>query len=249
VTPAARQRAKARATPRGPFRFDLPHPCGDFFAVPLDGSLLLPYFSAMATPASKLEHTWIEDLQGLSLGVFLCGIGLHVLTHVGLITGQTAGLAVILSYLTGWSFGVVFFVINLPFYALAYRRLGLEFTLKSLASVTALSVMTEVLPAHFIIAKLDPALGAVIFGATVGLGLLALFRHNGSLGGLGVVALIVQDQTGFKAGYVQLITDAVIFAAALALFPASVVLYSLLGAGVLNMVIAFNHRRDRYIAT
>jgi hypothetical protein len=33
------------------------------------------------------------------------------------------------------------------------------------------------------------------------------------------------------------------------LFPASVVGYSLLGALVLNLIITFNHRRDRYIAT
>lgn len=172
-----------------------------------------------------------------------------MLTSAGLITGQTAGLAVIIAYLTGYSFGTVFFLINLPFYFLAYKRLGAEFTIKSLISVTLLSVVTEFLPYGFAIQSLSPALAAVIFGALVGLGLLAMFRHNGSLGGLGVVALLVQDTTGFKAGWVQLITDAVIFSVALFLFPASVVGYSLLGALVLNLIITFNHRRDRYIAT
>ena len=191
----------------------------------------------------------VDDIQGLSLGVFLCGLGIHVLTSVGLITGQTAGLAVVFAYLTGYSFGVVFFAINLPFYVLAYKRLGPAFTIKSLISVTLLSVVTTLLPFGFTIQSLEPALGAVIFGSLVGLGLLAMFRHNGSLGGLGVIALLVQDTTGFKAGWVQLITDAVIFTAALFLFPASVVFYSLLGAVVLNMIITFNHRRDRYIAT
>lgn len=201
------------------------------------------------TDSTATEHSFIEDVQGLGLGVFMCGLGIHLLTQVGLITGQTAGLAVILSYLTGYSFGIVFFVINLPFYALAYRRLGPAFTAKSLISVTLLSVVTTLLPQGMTIAYLDPALGAVAFGALVGLGLLAMFRHNGSLGGLGVVALLVQDTTGFKAGWVQLITDAVIFAVALFLFPVSVVGYSLLGALVLNLIITFNHRRDRYIAT
>ena len=172
-----------------------------------------------------------------------------MLTSAGLITGQTAGLAVIIAYLTGYSFGTVFFLINLPFYFLAYKRLGAEFTIKSLISVTMLSVVTEFLPYGFAIQSLSPALAAVIFGALVGLGLLAMFRHNGSRGGLGVVALLVQDTTGFKAGWVQLITDAVIFSVALFLFPASVVGYSLLGALVLNLIITFNHRRDRYIAT
>lgn len=200
----------------------------------------------LKTPTS---HSALEDVQAMSLGVFLCAVALHVLTYLGLITGQTAGIAVILSYLTGWAFGPVFFVINLPFYWLAYRRLGLEFTLKSLASVTLLSIMTLLLPHGFAIERLNPALGAVLFGALTGTGLLVLFRHKGSLGGIGVVALLIQDTTGFRAGYVQLLVDAVIFTLALALFPASVVLYSLLGAVVLNIVIAVNHRRDRYIAT
>ena len=198
---------------------------------------------------TKVAHTPLDDAQGLGLGVFLCGLGMQFLTHAGLITGQTAGIAVILSYVSGWSFGTVFFIINLPFYLLAYRRLGLEFTIKSLVSVTALSLIVDWLPLGFTIDTLHPALAAVAFGACVGIGLLAMFRHNGSLGGLGVVALLVQDRTGFKAGYVQLLSDAVIFGIAALLFPLSVVGWSVLGAVVLNLIITFNHRRDRYIAT
>ncbi|MBU0780389.1 MAG: YitT family protein, partial [Alphaproteobacteria bacterium] len=92
------------------------------------------------SPANK--HSLLEDAQGMGLGVFLCALGLAILTSAGLITGQTAGVAVIIAYLTGWSFGVVFFVINIPFYVLAWYRLGRAFTIKSLISVTALSVMT-----------------------------------------------------------------------------------------------------------
>lgn len=200
-------------------------------------------------PASTAEkHSPLEDAQGLGLGIFLCAIGISFLAHLGFLTGQTAGIALLLSYVTGYSFGTIFFAINLPFYVFAYRRLGLEFTLKSGLCVTLLSVLTDVMPLGLAIQHLNPVLGTIAFGCLAGLGLLAVFRHNGSLGGLGVIALIVQDRTGFRAGYVQLIFDVLIFGAAIFLFPADVVLYSLLGAAVLNGVIAFNHRRDRYIA-
>ena len=80
--------------------------------------------SALMVPIdeTKVAHTALDDAQGLGLGVFLCGLGMQFLTQVGLITGQTAGIAVILSYLSGWSFGTVCFIINLPFYLLACRR-------------------------------------------------------------------------------------------------------------------------------
>ncbi|SFG05949.1 Uncharacterised 5xTM membrane BCR, YitT family COG1284 [Palleronia marisminoris] len=195
------------------------------------------------------QHSFFDDAQGIAFGTFTCAVGLHILTFCGLITGQTAGLAVVISYLSGWSFGLVFFVINLPFYWLAWRRLGPIFTAKSLISVTILSVLTELLPAGFAIERLNPGLGAVIFGALTGAGLLALFRHGGSLGGVGVVALLIQDTSGFRAGHVQLLFDLVLFSAAAFLFPWTIVLWSLLGAVVLNFVIAINHRRDRYVAT
>jgi len=194
------------------------------------------------------KHSRIDDAQGLALGVFLCGIGLQVLTHVGLITGQTAGLAVIISYLTGWSFGVVFFVINIPFYVLAYVRLGITFTIKSLVSVTLLSVVTELLPMGWQMGTITPWLGAVVAGCVTGVGLIVMFRHNGSLGGFGVLGLIIQDATGFRAGYFQLIIDAVLFSVAFFILPFNLVIWSLLGAVIINLSIAVNHRPDRYVA-
>ncbi|MEO0485121.1 MAG: YitT family protein [Pseudomonadota bacterium] len=196
-----------------------------------------------------VAHTPLEDVQGISIGCFLTSVGLVFLTHLGLVTGQTAGLALLIAYPMGWSFGLTFFVINIPFYVFAYMRLGLSFTLKSLICVTIVSVLSEYLPLFVVLDAVNPIVGTLIFGTTVGLGLLACFRHGGSLGGLGVVALIIQDRTGFKAGYVQLLVDVAIFAVAVFLFPAAVVAYSFFGAVVLNGVIAFNHRRDRYIAS
>ena len=203
----------------------------------------------MPIDLDAVAPTPLEDVQGLTFGCFLTSVGLVFLTHLGFLTGQTAGIALLIAYPMGWSFGVVFFLINLPFYVFAYLRLGLEFTLKSLFCVTAVSVLSDYLPLYIVFESLNPIIGTLVFGVTVGLGLLACFRHKGSLGGLGVLALVIQDRTGFKAGYVQLLVDVAIFAVAVFIFPASVVAYSLLGAVVLHGVIAFNHRRDRYVAT
>lgn len=202
----------------------------------------------MTIDPDAVAHTPLEDLQGLSIGCFLTSVGLVFLTQLGFLTGQTAGIALLIAYPMGWSFGPVFFLINLPFYFFAYKRLGLEFTLKSGLCVTAVSVLSDTLPQFIVFESLDPIIGTLVFGVTVGLGLLACFRHKGSLGGMGVLALVIQDSTGFKAGYTQLLVDAAIFTVAIFIFPASVVAYSFLGAVVLNGVIAFNHRRDRYVA-
>ncbi|PVA08254.1 YitT family protein [Thalassorhabdomicrobium marinisediminis] len=196
------------------------------------------------TPISK--HSPTEDAQAFVLGTALAAFAVTMLTHLGLITGQTAGLAVLLSYVTGWSFGAVFFMVNLPFYLLAWVRMGPAFTLKSFVCVAMVSAMTELFPQLITFDTLDPILGALLIGGITGLGLIVLFRHGASLGGVGVLALYLQDRTGFRAGYTQLVFDLVLFAAAFFVLAPMMVIYSLLGAVVANLIIATNHRADRY---
>jgi uncharacterized membrane-anchored protein YitT (DUF2179 family) len=198
-------------------------------------------------PHTRLRHSLIEDAMAFVLGTAMCALGLLFLTHAGLITGQTAGLGVLLSYVTGWSFGAVFFVLNLPFYLLAWHRMGPRFTVKSFIAVALVSAMSEVLPGLLVIERLDPPLAAFLAGAATGLGLIVIFRHGASLGGVGVLALYLQDRIGFQAGWTQLLFDACLFGVALFVLDPWLVLWSLMGAVVANVIIAVNHRKDRYV--
>lgn len=194
-------------------------------------------------------HSLIEDAQGLAFGATMAAFSIVILTHLGMITGQTAGLAVLISYASGIPFGPVFFAINIPFYWFGYRRMGLPFTIKTFLAVAALSVLSALMPGWVDFSTLNPAFGAILFGFVSGAALLAIFRHGASLGGIGILALYLQDKTGFRAGHTQLLFDALLFAVALTLLPWPIVAWSFLGAAVVNLVIAINHRRDRYIAT
>ncbi|SMO48681.1 YitT family protein [Paracoccus laeviglucosivorans] len=200
------------------------------------------------TPQKSNRHNLTDDAQAIAYGSFMASVGVLLLTHLGFVTGQTAGLAILISYATGWGFGPVFFVVNLPFYWLGYKRLGLRFVVKSFIAVALLSLLVGWLPAFLQFGAVHPAVGAVLIGCMTGSALLALFRHGASLGGIGIVALYLQDATGFRAGWTQLIFDACLFAVALSLRDWQAVAWSALGALVLNLVIAINHRRDRYIA-
>ena len=202
----------------------------------------------MAEPHATIDHTLLEDALAFLLGTSMCALGVTFLTHLGLITGQTAGFGVLVSYLTGWSFGAVFFVANLPFWGLALARMGRRFTIKSAIAVALVSIIAEALPQVFVIATLSAPVGAALAGATIGLGLMVLFRHGASLGGIGVLALFLQDRFGFRAGWTQLIFDIALFAAAALALDFTLVLWSLLGAVIVNLIIAVNHRKDRYIA-
>jgi hypothetical protein len=52
-------------------------------------------------PHTRLEHRLYEDAMAFVVGTAMCALGILFLTHAGLITGQTAGLGVLLSYVSG----------------------------------------------------------------------------------------------------------------------------------------------------
>lgn len=199
-------------------------------------------------PHKAPTHSLLEDAQGFLFGTSMCAFALVILRSMGLITGQTAGLAILISYVSGWPFGWVFFAVNIPFYWFGWKRMGTRFVAKTFINVALISLFAEIFPRFVSFESIHPVFGAVIFGFLTGAGLMAIFRHGGSLGGIGILALYLQDAVGLKAGWVQLGFDAALFAVAFFLLPLPLVIYSLIGAVVVNIVIAINHRRDRYIA-
>ncbi|MBB1490841.1 YitT family protein [Paracoccus sp. MC1862] len=192
-------------------------------------------------------HSRLEDAQGIIFGAVMAAFGALLLGSAGLITGQLAGLALLIAQATGWGFGPVYLVLSLPFYGFGYRRMGLGFLRRTIAAVLLMVAASMLLPKLISFDSLHPGAAALLAGFVSGAGLLALFRHRTSLGGIGAVALDLQDRLGVKAGWVQMGFDAVLFAVALMVLPLERVLWSASGAAVLNLVIAINHRRDRYI--
>ncbi|MBT9384291.1 YitT family protein [Pseudooceanicola sp. CBS1P-1] len=184
----------------------------------------------------------LYDAQGLAFGILLTSLGVSFLKACGLVTGQTAGLSVLLSYLLPLNFGVLFLLVSLPFFWLSWVRRGATFTLRTMVAVIGIAVLTPLLSRTITYDHLPPLLAAILAGSCCGVGLIALFRHNASAGGLGILALVIEERTGFKTGWFQMCFDAVIFLLALIFLPLGAVIYSFIGAVVLNAVIAWNFR-------
>lgn len=197
---------------------------------------------------SALRHAWYDDLLALGTGTLFIAIGVAMFTRAGLLTGGTAGIAFLAHYASGIGFGVLFFTINLPFYWLAWRHMGRAFTLKTLAAVTLLSLLSAAVPRWAGFAQLDPWFAAVAGGLLMGAGFLMLFRHHASLGGLNILVLYLQQRFGWRAGWVQMGIDGSIVLAALALLEPQRILMSVAGAVALNLTLALNHRPGRYAA-
>jgi uncharacterized membrane-anchored protein YitT (DUF2179 family) len=213
----------------------------------------VPSPATPAAPARRFNtrtfrHSPLDDLQGLFTGTLFVAMALVLFRHAGLLTGGTAGIAFVLHYALGLPFGVGFFLVNLPFYVLAWRRMGPRFTLKTFAAVAMLSALAELVPRWVVLQSIEPWFAALGGGLLMGAGLLILFRHQASLGGLNVLALWLQERRGWPAGRVQLVVDLCVLAAALPWVPPLQLGLSVLGAVALNLLLAVNHRPGRYAA-
>lgn len=197
-----------------------------------------------ATPTAP-RHTAIDDLQAGATAIILVSLGLSLLNSAGLMTGGTPGLAFLLSYATGWSLGATLFVVNLPFYVLGWRGMGARFTLKTLAAVAGLSLGVE-LVRRLVIVQADAPYAAVVGGVLVGAGLLVMFRHQASFGGINILALFLQRRWRWPAGKVQMVIDVAILATAFSVMDTRRVGWSVLGALAVNAVLIWNHRPGRY---
>lgn len=201
-----------------------------------------------APATASLAHRPHEDILGLLTGTLFVALGAMLFSQARLLTGGTAGVALFISYATGWAFGPVFFGVNLPFYLFAWKMMGRSFTLRTVAAVTLMSLISWQLPQVIGLNHLSPTFAAILGGLLVGTGLLILFRHRASLGGINVVALFLQERWGWRAGRVQMVIDALIVLAAFRVTDTWHVMLSVVGAVVLNLTLAINHRPGRYIA-
>lgn len=196
--------------------------------------------------AAPLPHTMLEDAAAIFTGVLMISVGVALFKQAGLVTGGMAGLAFSLHYATHIGFGVWFFVLNLPFYWLAVRKMGWAFTVKTFCAVGLLAVVSELQPLFLSLERVQAPYAAVVGGILMGVGMLVLFRHRCSLGGVGIAALFLQERYGWRAGYVQMGLDCLILLSAFFIVDVERALWSILAALTLNQVLSMNHRPGRY---
>lgn len=192
------------------------------------------------------SHTSLEDGYALCIGCILIAVGLAMLRAAHLVTGGTAGLALLISRFVSISPGVLFAVLNLPFFILAARVMGSWFTARTIIVSLGIAGMSMVIDATTRIASGNPAVAAVAGGTLLGMGTLALARHGAGVGGVGIVTLWLQNARGWNAGRTQIAIDALVLGAAGVFLRPDRVLWSAVSALMMASVVYLWHRPGRY---
>jgi len=196
-----------------------------------------------------VSHSLFDDVQAILLASLFMSFGVALFTQQEFLIGGTAGVAFLGSYASSWSFGQLFFVINIPFYGLALWRLGWFFTLKTFVAVGLVSILSDWIPLWIVIDSSIPLFAAIFGGSMMGAGLLMLFRHKASLGGLNILSLYLSKYHNVNAGRFQMVMDVIIIILAIYIVDIWATIYSVIAAICMNAVLAINFKKGRYLAS
>jgi len=170
----------------------------------------------------------IRDTILIFLGILSAGMGLKgFLLSSHFIDGGVTGISMLISDVTSLPISILIFVINVPFLWLGYRKLGLNFAIRSTLAIAGLSVCLALI--HFPDVTHDKLLTAVFGGFFIGVGIGLAMRGGAVLDGTEIAALLVSKKTQVaKVSDIILILNVVIFSVAASLLGIESALYSIL---------------------
>lgn len=204
----------------------------------------------MNAPTPRLSpgkpHSLVEDAYAFAIGCGFVVLGLVWLKSAGLVTGGMAGVALLLSYLLPVPAGLLFTLLNLPFFWLARRSMGTGFMIRTVIANLAVTGLALLAPYAFRLEDVNGLFAALFGGTMIGMGILSLARHHAGVGGLGIVALALQRRHGWNPGRISLLGDGLILLASLPVLEPRQFLLSVVSAAAISGVMIAYHKPGRY---
>jgi uncharacterized membrane-anchored protein YitT (DUF2179 family) len=201
-----------------------------------------------ASVVFAIRHSLFEDAYAMLTGCLFVVLGMVWLKAAGLVTGGIAGLALLISYLVPLPAGLLFTLLNLPFFLLARQAMGRVAMLKAIIANLLISGLALLAPLAFRLEEVNGLFAALFGGTVIGAGILLLARHQVGVGGLGIMALALQKSRGWNAGKTQLAGDALVLLAAIPVLSMGLKPFaiSVLSAAAVAGVLVVFHKPGRY---
>lgn len=152
---------------------------------------------------TKKEMFWaiLRKMFFLTLGPFIAAFALEVfLVPNNIIDGGIVGISIILSYLTKLNLGLLIFVINIPFFLLAFSKIGKKFVIQTFYAIGMLSLFLNMFSMYNHPTSHDLLLSTVFGGIVLGTGVGLVLKNEGSLDGTEIMSLVLSKKFGFSVG-------------------------------------------------
>jgi uncharacterized membrane-anchored protein YitT (DUF2179 family) len=201
--------------------------------------MLMATFSWRSTLGSTKQVLW--NLVLIAVGSMLCATGINgILIPQQFLSGGVTGVAIAIRYLVpSLPIAMLYFILNIPIYALGWMYVGRRFFLYSIAGLLifsgALTYSNILLPVH------DKILSAILAGIIIGVGSGIILRSLGSAGGLDILSIILMKRFSTRLGSSVLAFNALVLGVGVVLFSLEMALYTLVylyvNSSMINLVV------------
>lgn len=153
-------------------------------------------FSLLEMTQVKIHRNKIKEFLADTLVFILGGVLYSVaincfLSRNNILNGGFTGVATILNYLFDLPIGTVIFIMNLPLFFIAFKKLGAKFVLRTVWATLINSTFIDLgmfLPVY----QNDLLLSSLFGGALTGIALGIIFIRNATTGGVDIIAKLIK---------------------------------------------------------
>lgn len=177
----------------------------------------------------ELFFSILSKMFFLTVGPFVAAFALEIfLVPNNIIDGGIVGISIILSYLTKINLGLLIFIINIPFFFLAFNKIGKKFVLQTFYAIGMLSLALNFFTTHEHPVTHDLLLSTVFGGIILGAGVGLVLKNEGSLDGTEIMSLVLSKKFGFSVGEWIMLFNIFIYGAAGIVFGWNKAMYAVL---------------------
>ncbi|MBN2032682.1 MAG: YitT family protein [Deltaproteobacteria bacterium] len=177
---------------------------------------------------SALLPQMLWNLSLIALGSALCAMAVNgILVPRQFLSGGFTGVALIIHYLLpDLPLSGIYFVLNIPNYAVGWRFVGSRFFLYSVAGMFIFSAAIQFI--HVPLPVYDQLLSAILAGIIVGIGSGIILKSLGSAGGTDILSVIFLKIFSIRLGSTILAFNSIILVVSALLFSLEKALYTLI---------------------
>lgn len=177
----------------------------------------------------ELFFSILTKMFFLTVGPFVAAFALEIfLVPNNIIDGGIVGISIILSYLTKINLGLLIFIINIPFFFLAFNKIGKKFVLQTFYAIGMLALALNLFTSHEHPVTHDLLLSTVFGGIILGTGVGLVLKNEGSLDGTEIMSLVLSKKFGFSVGEWIMLFNIFIYGAAGIVFGWNKAMYAVL---------------------
>ena len=127
--------------------------------------------------------------------------------------------------------GIIYFLLNVPFFLLAYRVMGRKFCITTLISIAMASAFLAIIPVPATPIVSDRILASLVGGLGSGFGAGLVLRAGSSQGGQDLIGVcLAKTHPDFKVGAIGIVISVCIYTICLFVYDVETVLYSIIFA-------------------